>query len=224
MRKLQGRSRIQAGMMACLVLSATASAQSGAGLVELFSSDQPIYGYKPGGAASPPSISGEIVGLVVAREGTNNSSVVRWRIGTDEIHVVATENGQLPGGDGRFSSLNDSPSIDGSDVAFHAYTDHPSRGIFAELGGELERLSPLARFGRAPQVDQGRVLFVRANTLPYLEIFLRDSDGTIRTVAQSGDPAPDGSTFRSFSSVPMIEGDRVTFAASTQWDAGVYSL
>ena len=138
-RRAQLRDLIRMGVPACLAFGTPVRAQNSFQLVALLSNEDTIFDDFPGRDA--PSLSGDTIAFIAVRKGSNNISIVRWQIGTHKLHALPPKTPRCQTATGGFSSLNDNPSIDGTDIAFHAFTGHPSRAVFAELEGELQRLS-----------------------------------------------------------------------------------
>jgi len=137
-----------------------------------------------------------------------------------QLQVVAGFGDPAPGG-GTFTAVF-APSINArGQIVFVGAAAAPSRsGLFLFENGKITQLvvdgvdGVVATAAMRPSLNStGQVAFVGA-TLTGSGVFLY-SDGAITPVAQSGDPAPGGGTFRAGFQFPSVDaGGNVVFSAS----------
>ncbi|MFQ5495346.1 MAG: hypothetical protein ACE5EX_08175 [Phycisphaerae bacterium] len=160
--------------------------------------------------------------------------------------VALARAGQLaPGDTGRFKSFGGlqgfSPSIDGDNIAFGAFTDGGG-GIYAFIGGRLRVVADTATkvpgtnvnfsfglpSGSGPSISGRNVVFLGTNPLEGDGVWVW-SDGVLTQIAGQSTPVPGGTgTFSTFGAgtgvTPAISGENVVFNAVTNTTEGIYAF
>jgi hypothetical protein len=152
------------------------------------------------------------------------------------LTVMADTNTAIPGGSGNFARL-DSPTFDGSTLAFQGFDAFNNAGLYTWRGGELRRIADrqtpvpggMDTFGGfiGPVLGGGKVAFRgSSDPAPFLSfgIYAADADG-LTVIADRQTPLPGGTGNFGFFGEPAIHRDTVVFEGIgfNPGERGIYS-